>query len=175
MSNVVRHVLGVVAGILLPPLIAVGLIYGTTEMLINFRDLIISWTGFGALAGSGILFAVLVSSRLSPVASLLGGLGFLALGGLPLVELWGTRLLPDALTRGTLSTGFLTLGYAGIFLFLAVVLLVASVFPSRWRSAGPVVVTPGYGPPPVGAPGQGAPPPYYSPAPEDVTRPMHRE
>ncbi|MDF2711469.1 MAG: hypothetical protein K0R62_7121 [Nonomuraea muscovyensis] len=205
MSNTVRHLLGLVAGLLLPPPAALALAYGVGEVTVGFqRYLQASVPGLGALVVAGVLLAFLLGSRLSPVASLLGGLLYTAVGLVPVVELSGVRVLPDGLLDGVLGLGFRTMLYTWMLLVLGVAMLVASAFPSRWRAARPpAVVTPGHGYgapyPPMPGPGpsphggyvsgppgghqgdrpggpEAAPPPRYpSPGSEDVTRPMHRE
>ncbi|MEV6038877.1 hypothetical protein AB0L65_47565 [Nonomuraea sp. NPDC052116] len=170
MSNGARHVLGVVAGLLLPPIIAASLWYGIGEYLLRFQSAFQpSWLGLSAIVGSGIAFAFLAGSRLSPIASLLGGLAFTALGVIPTVEVQsGVRVLPDHWLPNVMEQGFLTVADSGVLLFLGVALVVVSLFPSRWRSSGKQAVhQPEYGP---------APSPYASySGPEDATRPMHRE
>ncbi|NUS02877.1 MAG: hypothetical protein HOV97_09935 [Nonomuraea sp.] len=154
-----------VAGLLLPPLIAAGLMYGVGEitrtMAVAFS---VSWPGLGVVAAAGAGLAFLAGSRLSPLASLLGGLAFTALGAVPVIELRGTRVIPDGLLPGSLASGLQTVTYSGVMLFVGVALLVVSAFPSRWRSLErPSAYTSDYG-----ASGS----PYL---PEDVTRPMYRE
>jgi hypothetical protein len=179
MSNGVRHALGVVAGILLPPLLAAGLLYGVGEVMLTIRQFVMPWAGLAVVAACGVVLAFLVSSRVSPVASLMGGLMFTGLGVLPLLDVLRVFSPPGNLFSGNIGTAYLTLGYEGIFLLLGVLMLVASAFPSRWRSARPPVITPGHGPgaaPPYGQHGWASgPAPYRSPGDEDVTRPMHRE
>ncbi|RVX42470.1 hypothetical protein EDD27_5102 [Nonomuraea polychroma] len=172
MSNGARHVLGVVAGLLLTPLIAAGLWYGAGELrLTTAQEAQISWPAVGVLVAAGIVLAFLAGSRLSPVASLLGGLSFVTLGLLPLLEMMGMQLLlpPQFLLPNPLQVGYVTIGYTGLQLVLGVVLLMVSFFPSRWRSiAEPPVYSPAYseGPSPYLPPPSGA---------EDATRPMYRE
>ena len=169
MSNGARHVLGVVAGLLLPPMIVAGLIYGVGEitrtMAVAFS---VSWIGLGVVAVSGAGLAFLAGSRLSPIASLLGGLAFTALGVIPVIELRGFRVIPNGLLPAGLSSGLQTVTYSGVMLFLGVALLVVSAFPSRWRSLErPSAYTSDYG-------SSGSP--YLPPGgQDDVTRPMYRE
>ncbi|MEV0353832.1 hypothetical protein AB0H88_49490 [Nonomuraea sp. NPDC050680] len=163
MPNGARHVLGVVAGLLLPPLIALGLFYGVGEFSLNYQQFVISWAGLGAIVVSGILLAPLLASRLSPVASLVGGLEFTAFGLLPILDTVGLHLMPERIFSAVLWNGFLTLTYSGVLLMIGVLLLVGSAFPSRWRSTPrPLPAGPAYG----------VIPPYRGP--EDATRPIHR-
>lgn len=173
MTNSARHALGVLAGLLLPALLAAGLWYGVGELSVTAqRELRVSWVALGVLAVSGILLAFLAGSRLSPVASLLGGLAFTGLGVLPFAEIsTGTRLLPDALLPSSLQSGFMTLTYSGLQFLLGVALLVVSAFPSRWRGRARAVD-------PYEGQWQPGPSPYLPPPtgrPEDATRPMYRE
>jgi hypothetical protein len=193
MTNGARHALGVVAGLLLSPLIAAGLSYGVYQVSYYRQNFSVSWVGLGILVVTGVLLALLVSSRLSPLASLIGGLLFTASGLIPTVETWGIRALPDNLYSGELGGGFLTVAASGMLLVLGVLMLVASAFPSRWRGpASRSVAPPSYSP--YGAdlgvnpqyPGpeiRGSGPQYPNQGnqqdapqrPGDVTRPMHRE
>jgi hypothetical protein len=168
MSNGARHALGVVAGLLLPPLIAAALWYGVGEFIVQAREFRISWVAVGAIVAAGVVLAFVAGSRLSPVASLLGGLLLTAVGVLPLVELTGTRLIPDNPLPPVLLEGYMTLAYSGTQLFVGVALLVASVFPARWRGRPEPVYSASYAP---------APMPYqqHDSGPEDATRPMFRD
>ncbi|HEX4817280.1 MAG TPA: hypothetical protein VFV66_31450 [Nonomuraea sp.] len=169
MSNGARHALGVVAGLLLPPLIAVALWYGVGQYALPAASNRISWSGLGALAGAGVVLAFLAGSRLSPVASLLGGLALTGAAVLPVIELaWGLRVLPDGLLPAGLETGYRTAGVTGVQLIAGVTLLVASAFPSRWRGRPEPVHAPSYAPELI---------PYQQvdTGPEDTTRPMFRE
>lgn len=164
MPNGARHALGLVAGLLLPPLIAIGLFYGVGEVSLSYQQFIISWAGVGALVVSGILLAPLLSSRLSPVASLVAGLEFTVIGLLPILDVSGIHLMPERIFSGALWSGFMTLAYTGLLLMFGVLLLVGSAFPSRWRpTPRPLPAGPTYG----------VIPPYRGP--EDATRPIHRE
>lgn len=165
MQNGARHALGLVAGLLLPPLIAVGLFYGVDQVSRNFQQFILSWTGLGVLLVSGILLAFLLGSRLSPVASLVGGLEFTVFGVLPFLEIGGLHLISDRMFPRELWSGYLTVSYTGLLLMFGVMLLVCSAFPSRWRTTPPRALPAG--------PTYGVIPPYQGP--EDATRPLHRD
>ena len=180
MSTGARHAFGLVAGLLLPPLIGAGLMYATGAVTTSMQNFTISWTGLGVFVLCGIATAFLVGSRLSPIASLLGGLEFTAAGLLPAAgTLARLSLMPPPDRLGVLSAGYATLAYSGLMLFLGVMMLAASALPSRWRANRPVTFIPG-------SPGQGPAlsyppgpepyrPSYPQQGPEDATRPMHRE
>ncbi|WP_188187960.1 hypothetical protein [Nonomuraea sp. SYSU D8015] len=160
-----------VAGLLLPPMVAAGLWFGVGDLTDKAQAAFqISWPAWGALVAAAVVFAFLAGSRLSPAASLLGGLSFTGVGAIPLAEtIGGVRLMPDGILPASLQNGYLTLGLSGLQLALGVALLVVSTFPSRWRSsAEPAVHSPAYAP---------APSPYYQSdaGPEDATRPMFRD
>ncbi|MEV0618626.1 hypothetical protein AB0I81_35245 [Nonomuraea sp. NPDC050404] len=187
MSNGARHALGVLAGLLLPPIVAAGLWYGVGDLQLQLTSSFrISWVAVGVLAATAILLAFLLGSRLSPVASLLGGLAFVAVGVLPFVEMTtGLKLLPTDLLPGSLRAGFTALGYSGMQTVLGVALLVVSLFPSRWRGrvryaeAAPYEAGPyeagqwGHEPSTLSSPSPYLPPPVSNP--EDTTRPMFRD
>lgn len=176
MSNGARHALGAVAGLFLPPLIALGAIYGVGQVVFGFQAFKISWLGLAVLVGTAVLLAFLLGSRISPVASLMGGLGFTAIGLIPSLEVSGLSVLPRNLLSGELGPGFMTLLYSGLFLLLGVTMLTVSAFPSRWRARRPAepAVPPAFGAaPPYRQTSVFQPPPQAAPG--DVTRPMHRE
>ncbi|MEQ4719246.1 hypothetical protein [Nonomuraea sp. B19D2] len=157
------------AGLLLPPLVAAGLWFGVGEILVRSRETFqISWLGLAVVVASAIVLAFLAGSRLSPVASLLGGLSFTALGILPTVEMQGLRVLPDRWLPAIMEAGFQTVAFSGVLLFLGVALLVVSLFPSRWRSSAT--------PAEYSVPYASTASPYLPQSgPEDATRPMFRE
>ncbi|TDD42272.1 hypothetical protein E1286_31155 [Nonomuraea terrae] len=176
MSNGARHALGVVAGLFLPAIVTAALWYGVGDFGLQAqRDFRISWPAVAALAAAALLLAFLAGSRLSPIASLFGGLGFTTLGVLPVLELLGgTPLLPDDLLPGVMRTGMMTVAYSGLQAALGVMLLVVSMFPSRWRAfaarSAPEVA-------PAYDTGYDKTPSMFQPynEPEDTTRPMFRQ
>lgn len=123
MRNGVRHMLGAGAGLLATPLIAAGFVSHAS---------LDGWIATSLLAGLMVVIGALAGSRISPLASLLPGLvlgvlagGFLA--GAPWVTPPGGVPLPY-------EAGYRAL-LAGWALPVACVLVVASLFPSRWRGA----------------------------------------
>ncbi|WP_188188774.1 hypothetical protein [Nonomuraea sp. SYSU D8015] len=157
MRNGVRHWLGAGAGLLATPLIAVGLSYGAAERYRLLAQLTIDWIPMSMFIGAFVLIGVLAGSRLSPLASLLPGLAFTALGASLLVRLsmggdhmlwWDflPREYPEAY-KTLLGTWSLPAGC---------LLLAASAFPSRWRCKAAAPAEP---PPPQPEEEAPAPPP----------------
>ncbi|HLU71358.1 MAG TPA: hypothetical protein VKZ82_04210 [Nonomuraea sp.] len=169
MTNGVRHVLGFVAGVFLPSLILAGLSYSTGRLAVSLQRFSgIDGQAMAVLILTGVGLAFLTSSRLSPVASLLGGLQYLVLGALPLLELSGLRLLPGNWLPYPFASGFMNVGYTGLLFLLGVFLLAVSAFPSRWRGRPAPSAPPYPGPPPADSPYE----PWRG---DDATRPMRRD
>lgn len=146
MSNGARHALGVLAGLILTPLIAVGLAFGVGELSVTFqKTLQTPWLGLGVLIATAVLLGFLTGSRISPVASLLAGLLYTLLGAVPWVantlriDVDFTSFLPRQL-----DNGYITLQYLGLFIILGVALLTVSVLPSRWRGKPKAAAQPYY-------------------------------
>ncbi|MCW2889350.1 MAG: hypothetical protein QOE54_2296 [Streptosporangiaceae bacterium] len=141
MPNGVRHVLGLVAGVILAPAVAAGLFYGTERMARFFQIYLLhsgaQWVPLAVLTAVGVTLGVLAGSRISPLGSLVPGLLFTGVGGLWVVApTWmarnSARKLPDSLERG-----YQIVGPYGLLLVLGLVLFVASLPPSRWRAREP--------------------------------------
>jgi hypothetical protein len=198
MANGARHGLGVVAGLVAAPVIYAGLLFGTERLLRNrqvtlvqYRDKIGSEgiTAIVVFLAVAAVIAILVSSRISPLASLIPG-ALLTLYGLPWVvkPIWMSDKIPDLPDKFEMAN--FTLSPLGIPLLIGLILLLASVIPSRWRPSGAPMAAqaarygvaasppPAPGGPPAPAPmygrdqiqqpyqhGQGAPPRSYGNAP----------
>jgi hypothetical protein len=141
MSNGFRHFLGVIAGLLLPPVI-VGLLVFGVDGLTDIGSKVAAdqapsaelYTRFGLLAGAAILIGIMAGSRVSPFASLIGGLLFTAAGSLWIVY---PAQVGDLIARFPIENrdqALRTLVYHGIFLLVGVSLLVSSLPLSRWRA-----------------------------------------
>ncbi|MCO6004813.1 hypothetical protein NE236_07460 [Actinoallomurus purpureus] len=137
MSNGARHTWGFFLGLILTAALAGLLIFGTYRLQHGFvmqghkTD---KWLGGGALAGAAIVFALLTASRISPLASLIGGLILTAAGVLFFVSQQTTA---DLINRFPFKGQRVTLAgleEEGFILFAGVGLLFGSFFPSRWRS-----------------------------------------
>src|SRR5690606_33196181 len=127
----VRHVLGLVAGLFLPALILLGLFWASGEFTLSAqRFLSVSWAAVGVMVLVGIALAFLASSRLSPVASLLGGLQYVVVGLLPLLEVAGFSFVRPRWLPMPLSSGYMNVSYTGALFILGVLLLAASALPS---------------------------------------------
>jgi hypothetical protein len=137
MSNGARHTWGFFAGVVLTAALGALLIFGTYRLQHGYvtqfhkQD---KWIGGGLIAGAAIVFALMAASRLSPVASLIGGLVLTAAGVMFFVSQKTTADLinhfPFKAQRVTLAG----LEDEGFILFAGVGLLFASFFPSRWRA-----------------------------------------
>ncbi|GLU49600.1 hypothetical protein [Nocardiopsis ansamitocini] len=130
MSNALRHAIGGVAGLVATPLIVAGTGWGSMQLaqvLTRFSlDLAVTLPGLLALATTGLLIGLLAGSRLSPLGSLVPGVVLTVWGVcafLPMTSMLFLRLLP------------LEYSYAVIFYpVLGVLLVGASLTPSRWRA-----------------------------------------
>lgn len=136
MSNGARHTWGFFAGVVLTAALAGLLIYGSYRLQHGYptqfrkQD---KWIGGGLLLAAAIIFAILVASRLSPVASLVGGIALTAAGVLFFVS---QKTTADLINRFPFKGQRVTLAgleEEGFILFAGVGLLFASLFPSRWR------------------------------------------
>jgi hypothetical protein len=192
MGNGARHGLGVVAGLLFTPLILAGLTFGAGRVITGMRELYLPWIGLPALVVTAVLMGFAVGSRMSPLASLLPGLTLTILGALPALTFAVPGLPLSSLTDlapREFNVGLQELLYSGLMLVIGVVLLIASLFPSRWRARPrPQDWSPQpYQPAPQEAQHQQMPynpnqptaqywpPEHQQQGPEDTTRPFHRD
>ncbi|HZB29866.1 MAG TPA: hypothetical protein VE465_06845 [Streptosporangiaceae bacterium] len=141
MSNGARHGWGVLAGLILAPAIAAALAYGTWRTLSGAQQFGPTSTeyriGLAGLALTAVVLAFAVASRLSPIASLIPGVALTALGGAWAASpSWTQRntggKLPDSLNK--LDAGYQSIGAMGLLLMIGLLLLIASLFPARWRA-----------------------------------------
>jgi hypothetical protein len=139
MSNGARHTWGFFAGLVLTAALAGLLIFGTYRLQHGYvtqfhkQD---KWIGGGLIAGAAVVFAILAASRLSPLASLIGGLVLTAAGVAFFVS---QKTTADLINRFPFKEQRVTLAGLedeGFILFAGVGLLFASFFPSRWRGRG---------------------------------------
>ncbi|GAB3962162.1 hypothetical protein GCM10029978_016880 [Actinoallomurus acanthiterrae] len=147
MSNGARHAWGLLLGLILTAALAGLLIFGTYRLQHGFvmqGHTTDKWLGGGLLAGAAIVFALLTSSRLSPLGSLLGGLILTAAGVLFFIS---QKTTADLINRFPLKGQRVTLAgleEEGFMLFVGVGLLFGSFFPSRWRARSGDDVEPAY-------------------------------
>ena len=141
MSNSARHWWGVLVGLILAPAIAAALAYGTWRTLSGGQQFGPTSTeyriGLASLALTAVVLGFAVGSRLSPIASLIPGGVLTALGGVWAASpTWAAKhtagKLPDSLDK--LDAGYQSVGSTGVLLMLGLVLLIASMFPARWRA-----------------------------------------
>lgn len=141
MSNGARHGWGVLIGLILVPAIAAALAYGTWRTLSGrqqFGPASAEYRiGLVSLALTAVVLALVVGSRLSPLASLIPGLALTAIGGLwAAAPTWAADhtvgKLPNSIDK--LDAGYESMGATGLLLLIGVVLVVGSFFPARWRA-----------------------------------------
>jgi hypothetical protein len=176
-----RHLGSIVLSLLLAPIVYALTGIGLVKMSeiprhLSTGDIDTVSIALAALMAAGLVYAVLVMARLSPLGPMLAGLGFLAMTAWYIGNRASfTRTIPsDAL--GVRGAAWAPAGT--VMALLAVPLLVTIVSPRRWRRwANPpaAVAAPGYSPPVgpgdepgyAGTPYPGAPSyaPSYSPSP----------
>ncbi|WP_433474489.1 hypothetical protein ACQPZP_38005 [Spirillospora sp. CA-142024] len=177
MSNGARHGLGVVIGLVVTPVIALCLTYGAGRLsqvislgIARFetyhgKEL---WIGAGLFLVAAAALGLVMGSRLSPVASLVPGAAYTITGLVWFASpRWAiTHPRTNDLPR-ELDLGYTTLASLGIFFLLGVMLVTASLAPSRWKARTNAAPRFG-GPPPAPA---GPPPMHGSPAPMGAHQP----
>jgi hypothetical protein len=138
MSNAARHWLGALIGLALAPAIGAGLAYATWRTTSGAAQFGATSTeyriGLASLAVIALVMAFAVASRMSPFASLLPGLALTALGGLWVAAPKFARDNTAGKLPDKLDDGYLLAAGTGLILMLGVLLLIASLFPSRWRA-----------------------------------------
>jgi hypothetical protein len=174
-----RHLGSILLSLILAPVVYVLAGIGAVQSieggsLASHHDYLKIAVGVLALAAAGLLYCLLVMTRISPVGPVLAGLLYLAVSGWALFASDSLgRLLPDSVL-GVRRAADAPLG--GITLLLAVPLLVTIVSPRRWRRyAQPAA------PAPAAPAGYPSPSPYYPPPtgyqpppqPLDATRPLY--
>jgi hypothetical protein len=180
-----RHLGSIVLSLILAPVIFLLAGVGAVQAieggaLASHHDYLKITVGVLALVAAGLLYCLLVMTRISPLGPVLAGLLYLAVSGWALFAYHSLdKLLPDSVL-GVRRAADAPLG--GMALLLAVPLLVTIVSPRRWRRyAQPAAAAPAT---PVGYP---QPSPYYPPPagylppyqpapaqqPLDATRPLY--
>jgi hypothetical protein len=160
MSNGARHGLGVLVGLVLTPLLGFLLLFGT-ERLSRFLRFGLpegsdKWLALGALGVAAVLIGLLAGSRLSPLAALIPGAAFGALGVLWIVApRWMAENTARELSPEYLNRGYEILAGTGGFLVVGFVLIGSALPLSRWRATARRTAGTGsapadgpYGPPP---------------------------
>jgi hypothetical protein len=144
---VARHLSGFIYGAATVPIAAVGLSYGS---VMAAQGSAVSGIGradtlaLGTLGTAAVVLGIGVGSRMSPFASLIPGLTFGALGVLWMVgPTWAVQNLtwwpskwPNTAAAARGELGLEVLGQYGLLLTLGIFLVVASLWPSRWRTLG---------------------------------------
>ncbi len=134
-----RHVFGIIAGIVLAPLLPLAIGYGMDRVAISARNFSsfnsYALVGLGALLLAGVIIGLLASTRwLSPVASLIVGVVYVAVTAVFVAP--GTilaELLPSDGLLGDLARWIWVVTAQGFLGLLGVALVVSSLTPRRWR------------------------------------------
>ncbi|MFC4049432.1 hypothetical protein ACFOY4_07045 [Actinomadura syzygii] len=166
MSNGARHGLGVVIGLVVTPIIAACMTYGTVRLGQFARIFAYQgsdrWIGGGLILLAAVLIGLVAGSRVSPLASLIPGFVYTVVGLLwVFAPRWAFRHAGRDFIPYRLGNGYLTLSSLGVFLLLGVALVVASVAPSRWQARTGVA--------------RGAGPRFGGPPPAPMGPPMHQQ
>ena len=186
-----RHLGSIVLSLILAPAVYVLAGIGVVEAVGNAStaphpDYLKVTLGILALGAAGLLYSLLVLSRLSPIGPVLAGLLYLTASVWALLSYHSLgKLLPDSVVG---VHGAADAPLNGIALLLVVPLLLTILSPRRWRRyaqpPAPAAVAPagsvGYPPPaaynPSYPPPSGYQPTYPAPAPQsplDATRPLY--
>jgi hypothetical protein len=153
-----RHLFGLLMGIVLAPAIWVLSGFGIERLTIGLTELRRSELPIGAalLVGAGLLLGLLLGLRTSPLGPIVAGLIYLAAGVLYVLS--PARSLNFWVdTLGLRGQGYVAPYAAGLPFLLGAALLVPIISGARWRRRRPRAVgghpgynSPGYGPPPGG-------------------------
>ncbi|TDC96157.1 hypothetical protein [Actinomadura sp. 7K507] len=162
MSSGARHGIGALIGVVVTPIIAACLMYGTYRLGRSVTTLRFEgadrWLGAAALLAAAVLIGLVAGSRISPLASLIPGAVYSLSGALWVVSpRWSFQNTASELPS-ELSRGYMVIGPYGVFLVIGVALLLASLAPSRWRSLRGAGAAPRFGGPP---PAPMGPPPMH--------------
>ncbi|RCV54310.1 hypothetical protein [Marinitenerispora sediminis] len=132
-----RHPLGLLAGIMVTPLLWAGTGWAASELVPllsgrNYGEPMLL-TAVAVLMAVGVLVGLLAGSRISPLAAFVSGGAILAVSVWPLVDFASmNRLVPDVLAAGTMLH---PLGPAlPVNVVVGTLLFISALMPSRWRS-----------------------------------------
>ncbi|MBB4933952.1 hypothetical protein F4561_004772 [Lipingzhangella halophila] len=163
-----RHIVGLLAGLLCAPLLWVGMAWANAEVMDAGFPSEPAMPGVAALMAAGVLGGLLVGSRISPLTALLSGALLLGFCLWPLLD----RASLDAALPGWLGSEsmFHPLGPAfPVAVPVGTLLFISALMPWRWRSAAAPPANDG---PPQPNPGGQQPyqPSPAGPGPEDPHR-----
>jgi hypothetical protein len=136
-----RHVVSLVLSVVLSPLVYVAAGYATVKLEAAPKSGTIHWNDV-ALGGSaallaGVLYAVLVMARLSPVGPFLAGVGY---GGITSWALFNASNFHSTFSASILGTDGVLVAPVGAGTFMLAVPLLITIFsPRRWRRSDPPV------------------------------------
>jgi hypothetical protein len=149
MGTGTRHLLGVITGVVAIPVVAAATVGGLGYIQHAYTSSISRpmtlYVAAGLIVVAGLLVALLVGTRISPLASLLPGVAFVALGACGIAApstmakaLRGVLPMTLHVTSAGMTFPFgeaaVETVWDGGFLLIGVILLFASIAPSRWRA-----------------------------------------
>jgi hypothetical protein len=131
----VRHVIALLLGIVLAPTLLVGLGWSSSRLYHIFSLASSSWNDelmpVGIILVCALIYAVIIGSRISPLAGFVSGAPFLTLQVLVLIpsslNFLRSLNLPE-------SIGLLPLGFTGTPLVIGALGVIPVVIPSRWAA-----------------------------------------
>ena len=129
-----RHVGGLVLGIIAIPLVLYGTGWGYARTLhvvggappTGASQIL----GYAALGGVGLLVGLILIPRLSPLATFLPAAALLVWTG---ALFWNTQQAVGWAPTGAAGSGMTSLLMSGLYGLLGVALLLPLLFPRRWR------------------------------------------
>lgn len=129
-----RHVGGLVLGIIAIPLVLYGTGWGYARTLhaiggappTGSREIL----GYAALGGVGLLLGLILAPRLSPLASFLPAAALLAWTG---ALFWNTQQAVGWAPADAAGSGMSALLMSGVYGLLGMALLLPLLIPRRWR------------------------------------------
>jgi len=156
MNNAARHGLGALIGVVATPLIGGCLAYGVIKVRMSVSVVLDleangvpaadapgeDWTALAVLLAGAAVIGLVVHARLSPLASLVPGAIFSALGLAWFTEpTWMFMHSTPKIVPVDFGLGYANMGAGGTFMIIGIALLVASAPPGRWRGTRPETAT----------------------------------
>jgi hypothetical protein len=160
-----RHVLSLIAGVILAPLIYFGAGYGMDDIanhlrtgihVLSFNEF---WLGMVVLLAAGLLYTALLWLPVPPPGTVLAGLIFAGIAAWSMIDAAGFL---DTTSKSFLKWHHIGYAATGPTLVVMAVPLIATVFsPRRWKAGAPEAAQ--AGPAGIAYPGEVSAAPAYTP------------